>query len=581
MSAWARRADVAGFWACLGAALVALWWRWQALPHSLSAEQAESLALARNVVAWLGPRLTEASSTSPGGPSLAWLGVQALTLLRGAAPELWLPRVALGFLGLALVLGAWRGAVAQRRGVRVEDALPFVALALTTAFAEAGARGSGAALWAAMLALAAVAGSWAQRRGRALLAGGLLGALCLVRLEAVWLVVATAPAWWVGARLEGRKPTRETALFLLAGLAAAAAVFLVRLVMFGSVPMAGLLPEDAGLASTAEFLSRQSRWAWAALIGLLVATVWGRFHLRGGGLLVSWVVMTIVLATWSPAARPLFLGVLPLLGMLVASGLSAARDGPASDGAPPAEVRGMSWLAFVGQVGVVLLAGTHSLLLGPIMLEARVPHVPPEFDKELLLRGLQQPFVVWTDGAEAASLFPRARVVVATRWTPALEDQVLSEGPPDVVDSRLTLDDAPTLRAVLEPGPGGAWWLAEQSPDDDPRCPDGRLALLSTTPEALAAQLEQDLADEKVGRGLLRWRCALGALEPGQLPDAEGRRALTTLAVTQAERFEREGRLELAVRAASLAATLSGETVPLRSRAERLRAKWLASQGTP
>lgn len=576
MSAPRRRLDVLGFALAVGAALAALWWRWQGLPHSLSAEQAESLALARNIVAWLGPRYTEFSPTVAGGPSFAWLGVQSLVLLAGGAPEVWLPRVAFGFLGLALVLGAWRGAVARRRQVRVEDALPFVFMGLSTAFAEAGGRGSGASLWAACLALAAVAGSRALHVGRPVLMGALLGALSAVRLEALWLVVGTAPAWWLGARFEGRRPWREVALLLLGGAATSAIVLVARYIVFGAIPLEGLLPGDAGLAATAEFLSRQQRWSWAALCGLLIATVWRRFHLRGSSLTLSWVVVIIVLSTWSHSARPLFLGVLPLLGMLVAAGLAAARDGPEGPELP-IMTRRLSWLAFGGLALAAALAGQASLSLGPIMLEARVPYVPPEFDGELQQRGLQQPFVVWSDGAEAAALFPRSRVAATHALTPELVDQLLSEGPPDVVDARLDVEGAPLLAAVMAKGPGGVWWLAEQSPDDDPRCPEGRLALLSATPEAVAAQLEADLESEQVARALLRWRCALAALEPSHLPGPEQRQALATAAAEVSARFEREGRLELAVRAAGLAASLSGEKVSLRSRAERLRARWLAS----
>jgi hypothetical protein len=224
------------------------------------------------------------------------------------------------------------------------------------------------------------------------------------------------------------------------------------------------------------------------------------------------------------------------------------------------------------------LAGQASLMLGPIMLEAKVPYVPPEFDGELKKRGLQQPFVVWSDGAEAAALFPRSRVAVTHALTPQLVDQLLSEGPPDVVDARLDVESAPLLRSVLEKGPGGAWWLSEQSPDDDPRCPEGRLALLSATSEVVTAQLEADIAGAQYARALMRWRCALAALDAAHLPSPEQRRALATAAAEASARLEREGRLEQAVRAASLAATLSGELVSLRSRAERLRATWLASE---
>ena len=42
--------------------------------------------------------------------------------------------------------------------------------------------------------------------------------------------------------------------------------------------------------------------------------------------------------------------------------------------------------------------------------------------------------------------------------------------------------------------------------------------------------------------------------------------------------FESQGRLELALRAASLAASLDGEDIQRRARAERLRTRWLSAR---
>jgi hypothetical protein len=154
----------------------------------------------------------------------------------------------------------------------------------------------------------------------------------------------------------------------------------------------------------------------------------------------------------------------------------------------------------------------------------------------------------------------------------------MSEGPPDVVDPRIDLLAMPRLAGVVRTGPGGAAWLSEQSPDEDPRCPEGRLALLSTTPEQLSAQLVDDVRDEQVMRALSRWRCALSALEPGQLPSTALRRGVTEQVQARSVLFEQQGRLELALRAASLAASVGGEDVQLRARAERLRTRWLNTE---
>ena len=191
---------------------------------------------------------------------------------------------------------------------------------------------------------------------------------------------------------------------------------------------------------------------------------------------------------------------------------------------------------------------------------------------------MRQPLVAWSDAVEAAALFPEARVVVVKRPSLVMEDLLISEGPPDLVDARVPLEGMPRLAGAVDPGPGGAWWLSEQSPDDDPRCPDGRLALLSTSPEQLAAQLARDVDEEQPQRALARWRCALGALEAAQLPARESRRQLAEHLAARAAVFEGQGRLELALRAASLAASVDGEDVQRRARAERLRERWLSAR---
>lgn len=545
-----RIVETLGFWLLLLLALGIFGWRWSGLEGGLSADQTESLVLARSLVDGLGLRLTPWSSASPGPSNLPWLAAQALVLRGGVLPELWLPRLSLVLLGLALVAVALRSAWVWRRPVQLEDALPAVGLSLATATAEAAALGSGASGWVLALAVVAIL------MGRGLSSGGstapavAIGALCLFRPSAVWLLLATAPAWWVAARVEGRPAVKEAVRFLVTGLFVAALVFLFRFLLLGGLPTDGLLPSDEGAAGTLEFLARQSRWFWAALAGALVAGVWRRFHLRGGGTVLAWVLMTVVLANWTGSARTLFLGCVPLLAMLVGDGLSASREGFAGAERP---FRWLSWGTFLGLAVLLGLAAGSSYALGPIMQRAEAAAPRPELREELRRRGLGQPLVAWSDPVEAAALFPDARVVVVSGPSLEMEDLLVSEGPPDLVDLRIPIEGMPRLAGSISPGPGG-WWLSEQSPDDDPRCPDGRLSLLSTTPAQLIAQLEADVAEEKAQRGLSRWRCALGALEAGQLPDVRSRRALADSIQARSVMFEQQGRLELALRAASLAA---------------------------
>lgn len=574
MSSRGRQVEAFAFWALLFMSLGLLLWRWSAQTHGLSAEQSESLLLARSIVDGLGMRLTAWSTPHAGPENLPWLAVQALVLQAGASPEVWLPRLSGLLMSLALVVVAFRASWVWRRPVQVEDVLPALGLSMATAAAEMAGLGSGASGWVLALGVAAVLTGRGMATGRTTAAALAIGTLCLFRPSAMWFLLATVPTWWIAARVEGRAALRETLRFVVAGAFVVGLVFGFRYVVLGSVPVEGLLPAEAGREATAAFLVRQSRWFWAAIAGVLVAGVWRRFQLRGGGTVLAWVLMTVVLANWTDSARVLLLGCVPLLAMLIGEGLSAAREGANSQAERP--LRSLAWAAFGGLTVLLSLAAAASFMLGPVMAIASSPAARPEVRAELQRRGLRQPLVAWSDGVEAAALFPDARVVVIAGPNLAVEDLLMSEGPPDVLDPRVVVEGWPRLAAAVSPGPGG-WWLAEQSLDADSRCPDGRLALLSISPQQLLALLEADVAQDQAQRGLSRWRCALGALEPSQLPDAHARRVVAEAAGARSVVLEQQGHLELAVRAASLAASLDGEDVQRRARAERLRSRWLSA----
>ncbi|MGV3624492.1 MAG: hypothetical protein ACO1OB_26975 [Archangium sp.] len=575
MSGRRRALETAGFLLLVMVSLAALTMRWLSHQPGLSAEQSESLVLAKSFVAGDGFRLTPVSSAIAGPHNLAWFATQVGLFKAGLEPALWLPRIALLCLLLALVLVSVRGPLVWRRQVRVEDALPAVGLSVTTALAEAAGQGSGSTVWVLALALVAVLVGRNLPTGAALPSGLLMGALCVLRPSAVWLLIASAPAWWLAAKVEGRRAWRETFAFIMAGGFIAAMVFGGRWVLLGDLPTDGLLPSNVGAAAVEEFLARQTRWFFAALCALMVASIWRRFHMRGGATLLAWVLMTVVLASWSQNPRTLFLGCVPLLAMVVSDGLSVAREATL-DMSREKPLRVVAWSALFSTALLLALAAIESFTLGPIMQVAVAPLPRPEVSKEISSRSIQQPMVAWTDSAEAAALFPTARIVVVTALSPRVEDLLMSEGPPDIVDPRISLDGMPRLTEVVEKGPGDVFWLKGQTTDEDPRCPDGRMSLLSTDGDALLAQLQTDADEEQVARGLMRWRCALAALEVPRLPTMEHRRATADALSRRAESFEREGRLELAVRAASLAASVSGEDVQRRATAERLRKRLFA-----
>lgn len=548
--------------------------RWHQQPPGIAVEQGESIELAKNIAAGNGPRLTAASTISAGPPNLVWLGVQTLLAWGGLSLEVWLPRIAALLTALGLVLVALRGAWVWHRPPRIEEPLPALGLALVTATAEAAALGSGAASFALFLALAAIVLGRGLGKGDGGRIGTLIGAMTLFRPSALWFLLAAAPAWAIAARLEGRKPLPEVARFLTFGLLVVALVFGSRFIFFGALPLEGFFPSDVGVERTLEFLGRQSRWFWAALTALLFAAVWRRFHLRGGGTLLAWVLAAVVLSCWTEFPRSLFLACAPLLAMLIAEGLAAARERAMSE--PDDRVLSrLSWMGLLLTVMLLVLATKGSYELGLIMPAMGPRQEAPEVMDELKRRGLQQPLVAWTDPVEAAQLFPGARVVILKGPNRAIEDLLVSEGPPDLVDGRVVIETMPQLSATVTSGPGGARWLVEQSADDDPRCPDGRLALLSDTPDHLIASLEKDVADGLSQKALARWRCALSALTVDHLPTFEARRTLSAALTEKSKTLESQGSIEQAIRVGALASSLAGEPALARARIERLRAKWL------
>lgn len=351
-----RTVEVLSFGALLVAALGIVGWRWAASPVGLSGDQLESLALARSWVNGLGLRLAEGAPLSPAPVNLPWFVIQAGVLLAQLSPEASLPWFSLLFLGLTLVLIAFRGALAWRRQVQIEDVLPALALSLAGMNVQAAKSGSGAVVWLLLLAVSAVTVGRGFETGKRVWASLAVGVLAFFFPLAIWLIPSAGVVWWVTARRARRAATSEALGFVAGALAVASAVFLVRWLV--GAPLLGQFPAELGPSYTRLFLELQSAWFWAALAATFVAALWRRLHFRAGGLALMWFAVLVVLAPWSASSEAILLGGMALLAMLVGDGLSAAREGATRT--EDASFRGLSWTAYVGLTALLVLAATAS-----------------------------------------------------------------------------------------------------------------------------------------------------------------------------------------------------------------------------
>lgn len=575
-SRWARLEGIA--WGALLVATCGLFaWYCHGLPLALAEESRASLAWARTIAEIGSPRLTWGGAVEEGFPSAAWLALQVLLLEAGLDATRWL-RVVTCVSGAALVLvtGLF-GPVVFRRAPRLEDAMPAVALALNAFVARAAVDGTETSLWSFAVLVVAMVVTRSFARARPRLAGVAVALLALVRPEAVLLVPPTFAAWWLAARLargeQPRRPTIEALTLVTASLFVLALAWGARFLVFADF-WPTMPPSSRPDAAT--FAAQHANWVWTAVAGLLVTVVWRRFVPGGTGLAALWAA-ALLLGALLPGAAPIAAAAVPLLAVVAGAGVSSARDALRLPGGP---ARGLVWASLCG-VGVTL-ASTTMMKRATVNAPEPAPSVAP-LASGLRAHGVERPFVATDRPLEVAADLRSARLLAVRKadleHPRVLDDRLTSEGPPDIAIGEW-LGALPMAQAVLvapdDELDGGAWVLGNQSQDEDPRCPDGKLSLVGLTPELLIEQLERDLGSGQPARALQRWVCAAAYLPDDQLPSALAREPIVAQALAHARELEAQGQLEAAVRHLSLATLLEDEDPHLRRRTERLRARWLS-----
>lgn len=557
-----------------------------------------SLAFGRSLLAGDGPRLTAASQPVEGFSSALWALLQGLSLplgLDGVRFSAWLG-MASGALAAALT--AALGPVAAGRPLRVDDAVaPWLVATNPTAAAWASS-GMETGLWMLALVATALVVLRASRTGRGPLgAGVLLGALVLVRPEAPAYVLAAAGAWGLAARRAGRPVLREAAPVALAVLVTGALLLLLRWVCFAdwlpNTYWAKRLWTFDGPASVASF-GRTYAWLTGAAVagGLLGSLLRRGARAPQAALFLAWAGAAGVFALegdWMSEWRFLAPSI-PLLAAAVSSGLNAVRSELEHAGGALPRRLGLA------AVGALLLAGAICAGLAQWARRDAV-RAAPQFPMSLVadtyrgiagdlsFAGERRPLLAIPDAGGSPAVLPHAELVDVAGLCDravarhagnhaALEDYLVSEGPPSLVDAHGPsghLRDYKRLHEHLAYWRGTWWRLRGLSAESDPRCPGGKGAVLALSAAELVAALEVDLETQDGQTALRRWRCAFAYQPEERLPDARARRRLAEAAWWRSVELEARGALEPSLRLASFATVISDHRPAYRRRTEALR----------
>jgi hypothetical protein len=554
-------------------------------------DAAISIAYGHSLFAGAGLRLTPASAPVEGFSNPLWvflLGVSGPLGIDPLAFSRWLG-ILLGAVALLFVALAVPAATGRR--LRPVDTVGPLLVAASPNYAYWICSGMETGLHALLLA----ASVWALvrdfRLGRGLVSGLVLAGLALTRPETPLFVLAAALLWTGWLLAVRRRPGRPEAT-LVGVLAAICGAYLA----FRWAYFARLLPNTyfakqfwsfrpaeyllgfarayrvplavSGLLGALGLLSRSTRRPAALALAFLLCDV-----------VFVWVVKGDWMAQWR------FLGPFwPMLGILVGSGLCAIAE--RSDRlrlpVPPAVVPGVASL--------VVLALTIPAELSRLESARRDAGFPATFVRDNALRlrqrlrdlGIERARMGLADigGAGLALRGDRildvaglADVAMAAQGgnNPAMQDYLVGEGLPDVVDVHGPSGHLSAFGRLLRhyaPIGGGVWLLDDLAPGRDPRCPDGAVSrVLSTDVAELRRQVEAFIDASDAGRAIDLVRC-LQAHRPTAVAEL---RPLSARAAEASLRAEGAGGLEWALRLSSLATILADENAHLRRRTEQLR----------
>jgi hypothetical protein len=562
-----------------------------------------SLAYGHTFFSGQGLRLTPHSPPVEGFSNPLWTLLLGLSLPLRLEPASYAHVLGIAFGVLALPVFSLWGPAAEDRRVRLEDTLGPIVAALNPTYAYWISSGMETGLQAFLMGLSGLFVLRELRTGGSSHVGWALGFLCLTRPEGVLYAAAAGALWVVSRGLERRWPGRQEWRIGAWLLALVGGWMLVRWLYF-----ADLLPNTYYAKSTWDFQAEQylqNFWntypllCQLTLAGAVMGWVGNRADVRRA-VLASLFLVCGVYFVWSAKGDWMrewrFLAPLvPLLGVAMAAGLSGLRNLSAR-----LATWGAIWPARVlctVAVAGVLIPGVPALRASiqrapGVKANAELPYafIVESFKKvrpRTTSLGQLRPLLAYPDIGGMAMVMRNAEIIdvagladyaVAShaRRFPALEDYLISEGPPILLDVHGPsghLGNLQRLMAQFHFIGGSTFMLNGLTPTEDPRCPEGKAATLAMDAGALAQRFEQEIREDQAQQALRRWRC-VSAYKPRQeLPDEDTLERLADLANTRGDALVGERKLEPALRQYSLATLLDDGNAHRRRKTERLRAR--------
>jgi hypothetical protein len=553
-----------------------------------------SVSYARTFAEGQGFRLTPESAIAEGFSNPSWTLLLALIELFGGDSLGWLRPLGVALAGASLVLVALWGPVAERRALQLEDALPVLIAAAHTSFVHWVQGGLEMSLQIFALAALAALALGPHDRWRASLFGASGALLVLTRPEAP-LYAAAASLGWVGMLIvTRRRPGLLELRALLIALVPVLAYVLLRRWYFGVwLPNTYYAKHnwDFGAEGYLRGFYETYKPLWHAVFAGAVLSLLGHARSRVRAVVAIACVLTLSYFAWYARGDWMrewrFLAVVaPFQGAVLAAAVSALRERvPRAQlvgvGATialclyllPEQLARSEWVKAQGSdVVVTLERGAPYQPASQAAREHGMVHVSAiASDMGVAGIGMRDTelwdFAGLTDPATSRQFDKRGGL-----HFPQFDDYVSHEGPPSFA---FTWGPGAFFRqrpiaAQYEEFAPNFFIVRGLSAREDPRCPDGKQAVLAEHATQLMKTLAREAASDPV-RALARWRCAYTYKRDAELPSLAERSAFARELSERAARSQGE----LALRLYSLCAVISlqhgATSVPCRKQAEALR----------
>lgn len=574
-----------------------------------------SVAYARTFVSGGGFRVTPESAVAEGFSNPTWTFLLVAIEAFDIDSLTWVRPLGTMFGALALFFFTYWGPAAERRKLQLEDSIaPLVACAHSSLghWVQGGLETGLQVFSIGLLAFAALG---PQTRRNAVLFGASTALVTLTRPEAPLYAAAAGSGWLLNMWVDRRRPGRIDVIAIVVALVPIAGYLAFRRAYFGE-----WLPNTYFAKKDWEFLDGDAylRNYWEAFRPLCIATLWALpFAWLGGARAAvrSFVCVALLGAVvyfahhahgdWMREWR-FFSLLAPLHGATIAVGVSGLRVAAQRVlvfwGSDPARARsialrlGLVACALVFYKIVPLEIARVSEIRGsgydvPIRI-ARGARMP-ELDARLAPFKMAHPLVLASDMGVIGLGMPEAELWDFAGLTdPAIsrhfgkvkmfEDYMANEGPPSLVlawGPGNFFSGTHYAHATYDDIGNGQWFLKGLTPDQDPRCPDGKASVLAQSVPSLRQALLADTRGNDPTRALRRWRCAYTYRTDKDLPTLAQRAEVARVAAELGAQARAEKKRRLALRHYSLCAVVGSKQVRLsvhcRKQAEQLRERML------